>query len=127
GAHARRPGRFELAHGGTIFLDEIGEISPGTQAKLLRVLQERSFERVGGNQTLTVDARIVAATNRDLRAMVAERAFRADLFYRLHVMAIEVPPLRARREDVPMLVWPLGPRQARELGLPLAPSRAPAL
>jgi len=127
GAYARRAGRFELAHGGTIFLDEIGEISPGTQAKLLRVLQERRFERVGGNQTLTVDARVVAATNRDLRAMVAARSFRADLFYRLNVMTIEVPPLRARREDVPLLVAHLVPRLARELGLPVPPISAAAL
>src|SRR6185369_9597483 len=103
-----------LADGGTIFLDEIGEIAPAVQVKLLRVLQERRFERSGGNQTVSVDVRVIAATNRDLRAMVAARSFRADLFYRLNVMAIEVPPLRARREDLPLLVEHLVPRLALE-------------
>jgi DNA-binding NtrC family response regulator len=121
GAHARRAGRFEAADGGTIFLDEIGEISPAVQVKLLRVLQERSFERVGGNQTLSVDVRIIAATNRDLRQMVAEKTFRADLFYRLNVMSIRVPPLRERREDIPELVAHLMPRLALEHGLPEPP------
>jgi DNA-binding NtrC family response regulator len=120
GAHSRREGRFKMADGGTIFLDEIGEISLSTQVRLLRVLQERRFERAGGNQTLTVDVRIIAATNRDLGAMVAERSFRADLFYRLNVMSIEVPPLRVRREDIPLLVEHLRPRLEIELGLPEA-------
>jgi DNA-binding NtrC family response regulator len=127
GAHARREGRFKMADGGTIFLDEIGEMPLNTQCKLLRVLQERRFERAGGNQTLTVDVRIIAATNRDLRAMVEERTFRADLFYRLHVMAIEVPPLRARREDIPLLVEHLVPRLALELGLAEPPITREAL
>jgi two-component system, NtrC family, response regulator HydG len=118
GAHSRREGRFKLADRGTIFLDEIGEIPPATQVKLLRVLQERRFERAGGNQTLTVDVRIVAATNRNLREMVAMNTFRADLFYRLNVMAIEVPPLRERREDIPLLVEHLLPRLVMDLCVP---------
>jgi DNA-binding NtrC family response regulator len=120
GAHSRREGRFKLADGGTIFLDEVGEIPPSIQVKLLRVLQERQFERVGGNDTVTVDVRIVAATNRDLREMVAERTFRPDLYYRLNVMTLQVPPLRARRDDVPALVEHILPRLARDLGLPAA-------
>jgi DNA-binding NtrC family response regulator len=120
GAHARREGRFKAADGGTIFLDEIGETSATTQVKLLRVLQERKFERVGGNQTLTVDVRIIAATNRNLREMVERRSFRADLFYRLNVMAVQVPPLRDRREDIPLLVDHMLPRLAADLGLPEA-------
>jgi two-component system NtrC family response regulator/two-component system response regulator HydG len=127
GAHCRRPGRFELASGGTIFLDEVGEISPGMQVKLLRVLQERRFERVGGNETLAVDLRIIAATNRDLRQMVGERTFRADLYYRLHVMALEVPPLRARQGDIPLLVEHLLPRVSAALGLPPPSVSRPAL
>lgn len=104
GATARRPGRFELAHHGTLFLDEIGEISHPMQAKLLRVLQEKSFERVGGVETLKVDVRIVAATNRDLLADIDTGAFREDLYYRLNVIPIYLPPLRERREDIPALV-----------------------
>ncbi len=100
GAQARRAGKFELAHGGTIFLDEIGDISPALQAKLLRVLQERAFERVGGTETLTVDVRIVAATNQDLKKRVAEGKFREDLYYRLNVISITLPPLRERRADI---------------------------
>ena len=103
GAAVRREGRFQQADGGTLFLDEIGEISPSTQIKLLRFLQEREFERVGGNQTIRVDLRIVAATNRDLRASVREGRFREDLFYRINVVSIEVPPLREREGDVPLL------------------------
>ena len=103
GATARRQGRFELADGGTLFLDEIGEISPLVQVKLLRVLQGRQFERVGGTETLTVDARIVAATNRDLGTAVREGHFREDLFFRLNVISIELPPLRARKTDIPPL------------------------
>ena len=97
GAHRDRPGRFELAHEGTIFLDEIGDMSPLLQAKLMRVLQERAFERVGGNKTIDVDVRIVAATNKDLYAKVKERSFRGDLFYRLNVVTLNLPPLRERR------------------------------
>jgi DNA-binding NtrC family response regulator len=104
GAVARKRGRFELAHLGTLFLDEIGDISAGVQVKLLRVLEERKFERVGGEETLEVDVRIVAATNRDLPKAIASGAFREDLFYRLNVVSIEVPPLRERREDIELLV-----------------------
>ena len=104
GAVARKRGRFELAHLGTLFLDEIGEISAGVQVKLLRVLEERKFERVGGEETIEVDVRIVAATNRDLPKAIAAGSFREDLFYRLNVVSIEVPPLRERREDIELLV-----------------------
>jgi PAS domain S-box-containing protein len=104
GAVQRRQGRFELAHSGTIFLDEVGELPAETQIALLRVLQERQFERVGGNRTLPTDVRVIAATNRDLTTAIAAGTFRADLFYRLNVFPIEVPPLRDRREDIPMLV-----------------------
>jgi transcriptional regulator with GAF, ATPase, and Fis domain len=104
GALQRRQGRFELAHSGTIFLDEVGELPAETQIALLRVLQERQFERVGGTRVISTDVRIIAATNRDLSAAIAARAFRADLFYRLNVFPIHVPPLRNRKEDIPMLV-----------------------
>jgi formate hydrogenlyase transcriptional activator len=104
GAMQRRQGRFELAHSGTIFLDEIGELPAETQIALLRVIQERQFERVGGNQIIPTDVRIIAATNRDLPAAIASGTFRADLFYRLNVFPIDVPPLRQRKEDIPMLV-----------------------
>jgi DNA-binding NtrC family response regulator len=104
GAVARRTGRFELAARGTLFLDEVGDIPPGMQVKLLRFLQERRFERVGGNQTLTVDARVVSATHRDLRARIREGQFREDLYYRLNVIEIAIPPLRERRADIPLLV-----------------------
>jgi transcriptional regulator with GAF, ATPase, and Fis domain len=104
GALQRRQGRFELAHAGTIFLDEIGELPAETQIALLRVLQERQFERVGGNRVLSTDVRVIAATNRDLAAAIASGTFRADLFYRLNVFPIHVPPLRNRKEDIPMLV-----------------------
>ncbi len=104
GAHQRRMGRFELADGGTIFLDEIGDISPAIQLKLLRVLQEREFERVGGEQTLTTDVRVVTATNKNLREAVDEGTFREDLFYRLHIIPIELPPLRDRPGDIAPLV-----------------------
>jgi DNA-binding NtrC family response regulator len=103
GAVNKREGRFELAHGGTILLDEISEISPGTQAKLLRVLQEREFERVGGNRTIKVDVRVIATTNRNLQQSVENREFRQDLFFRLNVVPIYVPPLRERPEDVLLL------------------------
>lgn len=103
GATARRKGRFEQADGGTLFLDEVSEISLSMQVKLLRFLQERQFERVGGNETLTVDTRIVAATNKDLRQLVDDSRFRQDLFYRLNVVRLDVPPLRARPSDIPLL------------------------
>jgi two-component system response regulator HydG len=103
GAVARKPGRFELAHGGTLFLDEIGELHTPMQAKLLRVLQDGEFERVGGTQTLHADVRVVAATNTDVAALVREKKFREDLFYRLNVITLQIPPLRERREDIPLL------------------------
>ena len=103
GATERRRGRFEMADGGTLFLDEIGEIDSSLQVKILRVLEERKFERVGGSQLVEVDVRLVAATNRDLAKMVAEGTFREDLFYRLHVVSVELPPLRAREGDLVLL------------------------
>jgi Nif-specific regulatory protein len=104
GAHIAKPGRFELAHGGTLFLDEIGDTSATFQTKLLRAIQEGQFERLGGVRTVTVDVRIIAATNVDLEQAVSERRFREDLYYRLNVMPIFLPPLRERREDIPYLV-----------------------
>ena len=104
GAVARREGKFEAANGGTLFLDEIGDMALETQAKLLRVLQEQVFERIGGNQPLSVDVRMIAATNQDLEAMIAQGKFREDLYYRLKVVEIRVPPVRERREDVPLMV-----------------------
>jgi len=104
GAVQQRRGRFELAHSGTIFLDEIGEVPVETQLALLRVLQERQFERVGGSRAIPVDVRIIAATNRDLSLAIAAGTFRSDLFYRLNVFPIQVPPLRKRTEDIPLLV-----------------------
>ena len=104
GALQERKGRFEQAHGGTLFLDEIGDISPTFQTKLLRVLQEREFERVGGNRTIKVDLRLICATNRDLEKAVSKGDYRADLYYRINVISIFLPPLRERREDIPLLV-----------------------
>ena len=104
GADREHRGRFELADGGTLFLDEIGDLPKGTQVKLLRVLQEQSFERLGGSRTLQVDVRVIAATSRDLEAMVSRGEFREDLYYRLNVVSVDIPPLRERREDIPALV-----------------------
>jgi len=104
GATAKRIGRFEAADTGTVFLDEIGELTPGMQVKLLRVLQEREFERLGGNQTIKVDVRVIAATNRDLEQAMREGKFREDLYYRLNVVSVVIPPLRERKEDVPELL-----------------------
>jgi formate hydrogenlyase transcriptional activator len=116
GAHRRRLGRFELADGGTIFLDEVAELASDTQVALLRVLQEREFERVGGQHPIRVDVRVIAATNRDLIEAVAEGTFRQDLFYRLHVFPLEVPPLRDRQEDIAVLVEYFIDRYARQSG-----------
>jgi formate hydrogenlyase transcriptional activator len=116
GATQRRAGRFESADGGTIFLDEIGELSPEVQIALLRVLQEREFERVGSSQPISVDVRVLAATNRDLEAAVAAGTFRQDLFYRLNVFPIRVPSLRERKDDIPLLVEYLVERYAKRAG-----------
>ena len=116
GAVQRRQGRFELAHSGTIFLDEVGDLPAETQITLLRVLQERQFERVGGNRLFTTDVRVIAATNRDLTAAIAAGTFRSDLFYRLNVFPIEVPSLRKRKEDIPMLVDYFVKRYAEKVG-----------
>ena len=117
GALNKREGRFELAHGGTILLDEISEISPQVQAKLLRVLQEREFERVGGNRTLKVDVRVIATTNRDLEESVARKEFRQDLFFRLNVVPIHVPPLRERQDDIVVLASQFMQRFVRKHGV----------
>jgi DNA-binding NtrC family response regulator len=118
GAVARRVGRFEQATGGTLFLDEIGDLDIELQAKLLRALQTGQFERVGGNETLQVDVRVIAATNRNLAAMIAEQQFREDLLYRLNVVTVELPPLRARAEDIPLLAEHIVRRLARKYRWP---------
>jgi DNA-binding NtrC family response regulator len=118
GAGERRIGRFERAAGGTLFLDEIGEIDPMVQVKILRVLGERSFERVGGSQSIAADVRLIAATNRDLQQMVAEGTFREDLFFRLHVVPLTMPPLREHRDDIPLLTSHFLKEMAREHGKP---------
>jgi formate hydrogenlyase transcriptional activator len=119
GALARQPGRFEIADGSTIFLDEVGELPLELQPKLLRVLQEGEFERLGGSKTIKVDARVIAATNRPLEQAVREGRFRQDLFYRLDVFPIEVPPLRDRREDIPLLSWTFVKEFSNSMGKPI--------
>jgi len=116
GALATHPGKFEQAAGGTIFLDEVGEMSPSAQARLLRVLQERCLQRVGGTKTIDLDVRVISASNRDLEQMVADGTFRQDLFYRLVVFPIELPPLRDRRDDIPLLVDHFIEKYARDTG-----------
>jgi transcriptional regulator with GAF, ATPase, and Fis domain len=116
GAVQRRPGRFEMAEGGTIFLDEVGDLPTETQIALLRVLQEREFERVGGTEVLRTDVRVISATNRDLQAAIADGTFRSDLFYRLNVFPITLPPLRERKEDVALLVNYFVDRYAKRAG-----------
>ena len=122
GATATKRGRFERADGGTLFLDEVGELSPEAQVKLLRVLQEKRFERVGGTRTIEVDVRVIAATHRDLEKMVREGGFREDLWYRLNVLPIRIPPLRLRREDIPSLIYYFVERKAREMNLGRIPA-----
>lgn len=127
GATTSKPGKFELADKGTLFLDEIGDVPAATQVKLLRVLQERSFERLGGTRTLKVDVRLVAATNRDLRAALEEGTFRQDLYYRLNVVPIDIPPLRDHKEDIPDLVNLFIARFAGEAGKDIGGISADAL
>ena len=116
GADQRRIGRFEQANKGTLFLDEIGDLPPGTQVKLLRVLQQQTFQRVGGSETISVDVRVIAATHRDLHEMIREGQFREDLFHRLNVVTIQLPPLRERREDIPVLVQHFLKKYAAKFG-----------
>jgi transcriptional regulator with PAS, ATPase and Fis domain len=118
GATTSKPGKFELADKGTLFLDEIGDVPPPIQVKLLRVLQEREFERLGGTKTLKVDVRLIAATNRDLRAALEEGTFREDLYYRLNVVSIDIPPLREHKEDIPDLANFFLKKYAHESGNP---------
>jgi DNA-binding NtrC family response regulator len=125
GAVGRKPGKFELAHTGTLFLDEIGELPLGLQAKLLRALEERRFERLGGTATVQIDVRLIAATNRGLKAAIAARKFREDLYFRLSVFPITIPPLRDRREDIPMLARFFVEGVSRDLKKP-TPSISPA-
>jgi DNA-binding NtrC family response regulator len=116
-AHQKKLGQFELAHGGSLFLDEIGEMGPSTQAKLLRVLEHGEFLRVGGQRPVTVDVRIIAATNRDLSAAIKDGSFRADLYYRLNVVAVHLPPLRERRDDLVLLIRHFVTAKCRDMGI----------
>jgi len=127
GATSSKPGKFELADKGTLFLDEIGDVPPVTQVKLLRVLQDREFERLGSTKTLKVDVRLIAATNRDLRAAIEEGAFREDLYYRLNVVAIDIPPLREHKEDIPSLATFFLDKFARESNQPIRKLKPDAL
>src|SRR6185295_4134356 len=123
GAIARRSGRFELADGGTLFLDEVGDLPMEVQIKLLRTLQEREFERVGGHETIKVDVRLVSATNRNLEKMIEDGEFREDLYYRLNVFPINLPPLRDRLDDLPVLTGHFVAKFARQMGVsPASPS-----
>jgi transcriptional regulator with GAF, ATPase, and Fis domain len=127
GAAQRKPGRFELAHRGTLFLDEIGDLPLGLQAKILRALEERRFERVGGTQSLHVDVRVVAATNRHLKQAVAARVFREDLYFRLSVFPIMIPPLRERADDIPILATHFVEKFCREMNKKVLVLSIPAL
>ena len=127
GAQARKRGRFELAEGGTLFLDEIGEINPSTQVKLLRVLQEREFERVGGTETLKANVRLIAATNKDLETAIAEKSFREDLYYRLNVFTLFIPPLRERKSDLLLLADHFVAKYSREHGKSIRRISTPAI
>jgi Nif-specific regulatory protein len=127
GAQARKRGRFELAEGGTLFLDEIGEINPSTQVKLLRVLQEREFERVGGTETLKANVRLIAATNKDLETAISEKAFREDLYYRLNVFTLFIPPLRERKSDLLLLADHFVAKYSREHGKNIRRISTPAI
>ena len=127
GAETRRIGRFEQAHQGTLFLDEIGDMTPGTQVKLLRVLQEKSLQRLGGKESIPVDVRVLAATHRDLEAAISQKLFREDLYYRLNVVTITLPPLRQRKEDLPELVRYFLGKYGPELGNPSPSIRPEAL
>jgi two-component system, NtrC family, response regulator AtoC len=126
-AHAKKLGQFELAHGGTLFLDEIGEMGAATQAKLLRVLEHGEFLRVGGQKGVTVDVRIIAATNRDLQTAIKDGSFRPDLYYRLNVVAVHLPPLRERRDDLPLLIRHFVAGKCRDMGIPEKMLRADAV
>jgi len=116
-AHTKKLGQFEMAHEGTLFLDEIGEMGPATQSKLLRVLEHSEFLRVGGTKPVTVDVRIIAATNRDLASAIKDGSFRPDLFYRLNVVSVHLPPLRERRDDLALLIRHFTQTKAREMGM----------
>ena len=125
GAVERRRGRFELADGGTLFLDEVGDLPMEVQIKLLRTLQERELERVGGNETIKVDVRVVSATNRNLEKMIEDGEFREDLYYRLNVFPINLPPLRDRLDDLPVLVGHFIAKFARQMGVAIGRRRRP--